>query len=225
MKLYGIRLAAVAALVGSVAMVQAPDAAAAVYVPAPPPLRMELVGPAPSTHHLWIHGYWRWDSPRATYVWAPGYWQDETLVVPYAPPRRVYEDPGYAPGADYFFIPGYWRWRGGRYAWAPGHWSLRRDAYLYYRHGWDRAHGHWEHWMQRWDRYGDWERDNRADWARGHGVRGGWGHGAVHAAMMHPGGAWRHAAPVHATGLRAGGHHGPQAAPRHAAAPAHHGRR
>src|SRR5262249_52953410 len=91
---------------------------ASASVHAPPALSVEEQGVAPSAHHVWQRGYWRWDAPRTVYVWAPGYWEDTYVYAPYAPPAVRYEDPGYAPGVDYFFVPGYWRWSGREYVWA-----------------------------------------------------------------------------------------------------------
>mgnify|MGYP001550325369 CR=1 FL=1 len=112
---------------------------------APPALRVERPGRAPSAHHVWQRGYWRYDSPRTAYVWVPGYWENTVAVAPYAPPVAVYEDRGYAPGADYFYAPGYYRWSGRQYVWVYGHWSLRRDAGSYYHGRWERVNGRWEH--------------------------------------------------------------------------------
>jgi len=72
-----------------------------VYV-APPPPRVEYVGPPPVIGHVWIAGFWQWGGAR--YVWVPGRWE--------------------APRAGYHWEPHRWerdgdRWRshGGR--WVP----------------------------------------------------------------------------------------------------------
>ena len=116
-------------------------ASATARLPAPPVLRVENPGRAPSTRHIWRRGYWRWDAPTTVYVWAPGYWEDPSMYAPYGPPAVRYEDPGYAPAAEYFFVPGYWRWSGREYVWSHGHWSLRRDAGYYYSPRWERVNG------------------------------------------------------------------------------------
>lgn len=43
-----------------------------VYV-APPPPRVEYMGPPPVVGHIWITGYWNWGGGR--YVWVPGRWE------------------------------------------------------------------------------------------------------------------------------------------------------
>jgi hypothetical protein len=54
---------------------------------APPPPRVEVIGPPPVVGHVWINGYWgwsggrhewvpgRWEAPRPGYVWAPHRWE------------------------------------------------------------------------------------------------------------------------------------------------------
>src|SRR5262245_11891857 len=67
----------------------------------PPPVQIEVPGPAPSPTHVWIGGYHRWDG--RAYVWVPGHW-----VV--RPPRRT------------AWVPGHWqRDRSGWY-WVEGRW-------------------------------------------------------------------------------------------------------
>jgi hypothetical protein len=112
-------------------------------LPAPPALRFEEPGRAPSSHHRWMHGYWRYDAPRTTYVWAPGFWEDANVAVPYGPPALRFEDQGRAPSADYFYAPGYWRWSGREYVWVSGHWSARRDAGFYRQAQWENVNGRW----------------------------------------------------------------------------------
>jgi hypothetical protein len=41
--------------------------------PAPPPLRVEVVGHAPYAHATWYHGHWYWTHHH--YVWVHGYWR------------------------------------------------------------------------------------------------------------------------------------------------------
>jgi len=36
-----------------------------------PPVREEVMVPAPSPQHIWIPGYWAWNG---RWVWEPGYW-------------------------------------------------------------------------------------------------------------------------------------------------------
>jgi hypothetical protein len=141
-------------------------ATATTQLPAPPALRVENSGPAPSTRHVWRRGYWRWNAPTTVYVWESGYWEDPMAYAPYAPPALRVEDPGYAPADGYFFVPGYWRWSGREYAWTYGHWSLRRDSGLYYRPRWERVNGRWEPRMERWGH------QQRVVWEREHPTPG-----------------------------------------------------
>ncbi|MFT3775482.1 MAG: hypothetical protein QM820_59805 [Minicystis sp.] len=137
---------------------------AGVRRPAPPALREESSGRAPSAHHVWQRGYWRYDEPRTVYVWVPGYWEDTAVYAPSAPPAVIYEEVGYAPSAEYFYVPGYWRYSGREYVWMHGHWSLRRDAGYYYRPRWVNVNGRWEGRVVRWDdrRIEAWERRHPA---------------------------------------------------------------
>ena len=138
-------------------------------VPAPPALRVEVPGAAPSPHHTWQRGYWRWDTARTLYVWAPGYWEDTTAYALYAPPALRYENPGLAPSADYYYVPGFWRWGGREYVWAGGHWAGRRDGCTWYRPSYAFENGRWANHPARWD-YRSW--DCHGDAYR----RGEWGH-------------------------------------------------
>jgi hypothetical protein len=68
---------------------------------APPPVRVETYGPAPSPGDIWINGYWGYGTN--SYVWIPGRWD--------RPPRgrRRWED-------------GRWERHGDRYRWYDGRW-------------------------------------------------------------------------------------------------------
>ena len=118
-------------------------APAAAPIPAPPVLRMENPGRAPSAQHRWMKGFWRWESPRTTYVWVPGFWENVRATAPFAPPAPRFEDPGCAPSSDYAFTPGYWRWSGREYVWVGGHWTARRDAGFYRTPRYENENGHW----------------------------------------------------------------------------------
>jgi hypothetical protein len=96
--------------------------------PAPPPLRLEFPGVAPTAHHVFRRGFWQWDAGRALYTWVPGFWEDTALAAPVAPPPPRFENPGVAPSPDYVFVRGFWRFEGHGYRWVPGHWEARRDA-------------------------------------------------------------------------------------------------
>lgn len=70
---------------------------------APPAVRVETYGPAPSPRHFWRPGYWHWGGRE--YSWRPGAW---TL------------------GREHYaWANGRWDARGGRWWWHPGHWYRR----------------------------------------------------------------------------------------------------
>lgn len=70
---------------------------------APPPLRYEAIGIAPTPGYFWIGGNWFWE--RGAYNWHPGYWQ--------------------APRPGYRWAPHTWRRAGNGYRMEPGHWARR----------------------------------------------------------------------------------------------------
>jgi hypothetical protein len=73
-----------------------------VVLKAPPPLRIEVTPPRPSVKHVWVPGYWAWESN--AYVWLPGAWMapPEPSAVWVAP--RLEKRSGVN-----VFISGYWR--------------------------------------------------------------------------------------------------------------------
>jgi hypothetical protein len=74
------------------------------YAPrAPPALRVETYGRAPSDRHFWAPGYWHWSG--RDYGWRAGSWQ-------------VRRD-------NYNWVGGRWVDRGGRWEWMPGHYYRR----------------------------------------------------------------------------------------------------
>ena len=101
-----IKRAFASLLAGSVLLgllaVPATAAPVRVYVNVPPPpVRVEVRGPAPSRHHVWIGGFHRWDG--RAYSWVPGRWE--------ARPR-----------AHAVWARGHWvKQRRGWY-WVDGHW-------------------------------------------------------------------------------------------------------
>jgi hypothetical protein len=131
--------------------------------PAPPALRFEVEGRAPSAHHVFQRGYWRWDAPRTVYVWSPGFWLDQLLSAPFAPPAVRYEDPGPAPSAEYFYVPGSWRWSGREYSWMGGRWENRREGYEYVQPRCEQRNGRWENRAGYWNARPRADRDDRAD--------------------------------------------------------------
>jgi hypothetical protein len=67
----------------------------------PPPRREVIVGVAPSSNHVWIGGYWRWDGH--THVWVGGAWH----------PR---------PKPSAVWVEGRWERRGNGHVWIAGTW-------------------------------------------------------------------------------------------------------
>jgi hypothetical protein len=160
-----------------------------ITVPAPPALKEEAPGVAPSDHHVWSPGYWHYDYVKTVYLWEPGYWQDRVIVAPFAPPplREEIVEYRYAPAGDYFWAPGYWRWTGASYSWAPGYWAPRMAGYGWVRPYWVSYGGRWECHAWGWERRGpgyawahdDWSRPgfsfrDRVEWERRN--REGWAH-------------------------------------------------
>lgn len=67
----------------------------------PPPARAEMIPMAPLPSHVWMPGYWVWNSG---WQWVPGHWVQ--------PPR----------GAT-TWVPGQWVPQGQNWAWRPGRWQ------------------------------------------------------------------------------------------------------
>jgi len=68
----------------------------------PPPPREEVRITAPSSHHVWVPGYWTWGN--SEWVWVYGRWEK--------PPERMAT-----------WVPGQWVQRGDMWAWRQGHWE------------------------------------------------------------------------------------------------------
>ena len=122
-------------------------------LPEPPAAKVEEQGPAPSDHHVWLAGYWWWDTSTSAYAWSPGFWQDKTVEATVAPPEPLYEDPGRGPTADYTYVPGYWNWRGSEYVWYHGYWGPSRDGFAYVHPYWEVVGGRWGCSGWGWERY------------------------------------------------------------------------
>ena len=73
----------------------------AVAYGAPPEVRFETVGVAPTPGYFWIGGSWFWEGGR--YAWHPGYWE--------------------RPRAGYRWVPHTWHHSGNGWREAPGHWA------------------------------------------------------------------------------------------------------
>jgi WXXGXW repeat (2 copies) len=68
----------------------------------PPQPRVEVIGVAPTTAHVWVRGYWVYRNGR--WVWIAGHWELR--------PR---------PGA--LWVAGHWDRTSRGWAWTPGHWQ------------------------------------------------------------------------------------------------------
>jgi hypothetical protein len=73
-----------------------------VVLRSPPALRIEVVPPRPSVKHVWVSGFWSWETN--AYVWLPGAW------MPPPEPAAVWVAPRFETrGAVSVFISGFWR--------------------------------------------------------------------------------------------------------------------
>jgi hypothetical protein len=82
-----------------------------VYVKeAPPALREETRGAAPSTGDVWIAGDWKYDG--AKYVWVPGSWQRPAA-------------------SDLTWVPGAWLKTSSGHEYIPGHWDYSAETRTY----------------------------------------------------------------------------------------------
>jgi hypothetical protein len=74
------------------------------YAPhAPPAVRVEVQGRAPSARHFWVPGYYRWNGRE--HVWIGGRWEVRRDGYEYLGPR--------------------WERRSTRWEYIPGHWVRR----------------------------------------------------------------------------------------------------
>jgi hypothetical protein len=88
-------------LAGTLYAATASAAEVFVRVGPPPPVRMGIVGVAPSPNHVWVNGYQEWVGRR--YVWHDGYWAPR----PY--PRAIWVEHRWVPRrGGYVFVPGHW---------------------------------------------------------------------------------------------------------------------
>lgn len=72
-----------------------------VVMQAPPAAQQEVPTPRPTSDHVWVAGYWRWQNNQ--YLWVPGHWE--------VPPRggAVWTPPRWQPeGTSWRFYEGYW---------------------------------------------------------------------------------------------------------------------
>jgi WXXGXW repeat (2 copies) len=67
----------------------------------PPPDRVEVIPPAPSSNDFWIKGYWIWEDDRQ--VWVPGHWE--------------------AKRAGWHWVPAHWGMPGEQWEFIAGHWE------------------------------------------------------------------------------------------------------
>jgi hypothetical protein len=69
---------------------------------APPALRVEVMTARPSAAHVWVPGFWTWESSR--YVWTASVW-----MLPPAP-AAVWVQPRFEPRSGInIYISGFWR--------------------------------------------------------------------------------------------------------------------
>jgi hypothetical protein len=82
---------------------RAPAAAGpiAVAIPAPPPLRHEVVPRRPGPGTFWIEGHWRWE--RGTHVWVAGRWERERRQERWVPSEWKLLQ-----GSGWTFVEGHW---------------------------------------------------------------------------------------------------------------------
>jgi hypothetical protein len=67
----------------------------------PPPDRVEVISPAPSSNDFWIKGYWHWENGEQ--VWVPGHWEAKR--------------PGW------HWVPAHWDMPGEQWEFVAGHWE------------------------------------------------------------------------------------------------------
>lgn len=68
---------------------------------APPPPRVEYVGPPPTAGYVWVPGFWNWEGGR--YRWADGHWE--------------------APRRGHHWVPHQWERDGDHWRMHDGHWD------------------------------------------------------------------------------------------------------
>jgi hypothetical protein len=122
---------------------------------APPPPRIEIKPPQPSTHAEWIAGYWQRDRE---WIWSPGFWRvpeadivaEQTIEAPVAPPPMKAEAPPVAPIAQPVAPPQPVAVNVAVTAapppppptvsvnmvWTPGYWSWNGTAYIWIEGAW-----------------------------------------------------------------------------------------
>ncbi len=85
----------------TVAMPSPVGASSIVVMQAPPAAQQEVPAARPTRDHVWVSGYWTWQTNR--YEWRAGRWE--------IPPRvgAVFVPPRWQPeGASWRFYEGYW---------------------------------------------------------------------------------------------------------------------
>ncbi len=100
-----------ASAAGTVQVQAAPDTPVTVDAPpvnavatatiAPPAPRVETRPPAPSAHHYWIPGNWRWVNGR--YEWVGGHWDTVRNGHTYVAGHWVHHN------GHYYYVEGAWR--------------------------------------------------------------------------------------------------------------------
>ena len=95
----GLLAALVAAAIGCGGYLASGDVVYVSY--APPPERVEVIGPAPGPSYLWMDGYWRWGG--SSYDWTPGRW----VVVEHD--RHWHHGRWHHNRSGWFYEEGHWR--------------------------------------------------------------------------------------------------------------------
>src|ERR1044071_8067425 len=96
---WGLLAALVAAVIGCGGYLASGDVVYASY--APPPGRVEVIGPAPGPQYFWMDGNWRCGG--AAYHWVPGRW----VVVAQS---RLWRRGRWHPNRNgWFYETGHWR--------------------------------------------------------------------------------------------------------------------
>jgi hypothetical protein len=100
----GVALGALSLALAGLLSCGPPPPAGVVYVERrPPPVRVEVLGPAPGPGYVRIDGYWRWGG--ADFTWVPGRWEQ----VDGGRGHRKWER-------------GRWKHHGNQWYWIEGHW-------------------------------------------------------------------------------------------------------
>lgn len=96
-----VMLALTLASAGACTAYVRPDGAVYIHR-APPPLRVEVRGTAPSGAHVWVAGRWDWRGD--DFVWVPGGW-----VLPESGRHQWVAGAWHHDSGGWFWVDGHWR--------------------------------------------------------------------------------------------------------------------